>query len=74
MDGANEAIDLALRIGEAEGLPDVISHAMNTRAILVASFGRYEEGIALLRHALRSRSSTISRTWRSARTTTCRRR
>ena len=40
------------RIGEAEGLPDVISNAMNTRAILVSSEGRYEEGIALLQHAL----------------------
>jgi tetratricopeptide (TPR) repeat protein len=49
---ANEAIEIALRIGEAEGLPDVISHAMNTRAILVSSSGRYEESIALLQHAL----------------------
>ena len=52
MDRANEVIDVALRIGESEGLPDVISGAMNTRAILVASSGRYEECIALLRHAL----------------------
>ena len=52
MDRAQEAIDLALRIGEAEGAPDVISDAMNTRAIIASSAGGYEEGIALLRHAL----------------------
>jgi class 3 adenylate cyclase/tetratricopeptide (TPR) repeat protein len=52
MDRAEDAIDVALRIGETEGLPDVLSHAMNTRAIVIASRGRYEESIALLRHAL----------------------
>ena len=52
MDRAMQVTDLALRIGEAEGLPDVISNAMNTRAILVSSEGRYEESIALLQHAL----------------------
>jgi class 3 adenylate cyclase/tetratricopeptide (TPR) repeat protein len=49
---ADEAIEIALRISEAEGYPDVISEAMNTRSIIVSSLGRYQEGIALLRHAL----------------------
>jgi tetratricopeptide (TPR) repeat protein len=52
MEGAAEAIDVALRIGEAQGLPDVLSHALNSRANVVAAFGRYEESVALMRHAL----------------------
>jgi tetratricopeptide (TPR) repeat protein len=52
MDGALEATDVALRIGERDGLPDVVSHALNTRANVIASFGRHEESIALYRHAL----------------------
>jgi tetratricopeptide (TPR) repeat protein len=49
---AREAADVALRIGEAEGLPDIVSDALNTRSIIVASTGGYEESIGLLRHAL----------------------
>ena len=52
MDGALEATDIALRIGERDGLPDVVSHGLNSRANVVASFGRHEESIALYRHAL----------------------
>ena len=52
IDGANDAVEVALRISEAEGLPDVISDAMNTRSIIMSSQGRYQEGIALLRHSL----------------------
>jgi class 3 adenylate cyclase/tetratricopeptide (TPR) repeat protein len=52
MEGADRAVDVALRIGEAEGFPDVISDALNTRSIIVCSADRYEEGIALIRHAL----------------------
>ena len=52
IDRANDAVEVALRISEAEGLPDVISDAMNTRSIIMSSIGRYQEGIALLRHSL----------------------
>ena len=52
MDGALEATDVALRIGEQEGLPDVVSHGLNTRANVIASYGRHEECTALYRHAL----------------------
>ena len=52
LDRANDAIELALRISEREGYPDVISEGMNTRSIIMSSQGRYQEGIALIRHAL----------------------
>jgi class 3 adenylate cyclase/tetratricopeptide (TPR) repeat protein len=52
IDGANDAVEVALRISQAEGHPDVISDAMNTRSIIMSSVGRFEEAIALLRHSL----------------------
>jgi tetratricopeptide (TPR) repeat protein len=52
MDRATEPNEVALDIGEALALPDVISQALNTKAIIAQSRGRYEEGLALLGHAL----------------------
>jgi class 3 adenylate cyclase/tetratricopeptide (TPR) repeat protein len=49
---AEEPNEVALAIGEALALPDIISQALNTKAILAATRGRHEECLALLGHAL----------------------
>ncbi|HSB37882.1 MAG TPA: adenylate/guanylate cyclase domain-containing protein [Gaiellaceae bacterium] len=50
-DGALEPLDFALEIAEALFLPDVLSDALNTKALIVTQQGRREEGLALMRHA-----------------------
>jgi class 3 adenylate cyclase/tetratricopeptide (TPR) repeat protein len=50
--GALEPLEFGLKIAEALHLPDVLSDALNTKALIVTQLGRREEGLALMRHAL----------------------
>jgi class 3 adenylate cyclase/tetratricopeptide (TPR) repeat protein len=52
-DEAWEPIEVALAIAERLMLPDVLSHALNTKALLLKRRGRIQECLGLLRHALR---------------------
>ncbi len=52
LDRAGDRIERALEIAEPLWLPDVLSHALNTKALVLQSKGRHEEGIALMKHAL----------------------
>jgi predicted ATPase/class 3 adenylate cyclase len=45
-------IESALEIGEQLALPELLSQALNTKHLILASSGRPEESIALLQHAL----------------------
>jgi len=45
-------LELALEIAERLRLPEVLSQALNTKAILLESRGRREEGLALMKHSL----------------------
>ncbi|MFL5962920.1 MAG: ATP-binding protein [Gaiellaceae bacterium] len=45
-------IEPALEIGERLALPELLSQALNTKHLVLASTGRPEESVALLRHAL----------------------
>jgi class 3 adenylate cyclase/tetratricopeptide (TPR) repeat protein len=49
---AEQPIEFALQIAESLMLPEVLSEALNTKSLLRVSAGRYEESLALLRHAL----------------------
>jgi predicted ATPase/class 3 adenylate cyclase len=49
---ANERIETALRIAEMLDLPEILSHAMNTKALFLYSADRSKEATALLRTAL----------------------
>jgi tetratricopeptide (TPR) repeat protein len=51
-DDALARSELALEVAEALSLPDVISHALNTKGVLLARQGRAEGGDLLTRHAL----------------------
>jgi class 3 adenylate cyclase/tetratricopeptide (TPR) repeat protein len=51
-DLAAERVELALDIAEALSLPDVLSHALNNKQLILWARGRRQEAIALLRHAL----------------------
>ena len=51
-DVALERIESALQLAENLALPETLSHALNTKAIVLVSRGRKLEGIALLRYAL----------------------
>jgi tetratricopeptide (TPR) repeat protein len=52
-DLASQRLELALDVAENLALPEVLSQALNTKAlILYASKGRHREGMALLRYAL----------------------
>jgi tetratricopeptide (TPR) repeat protein len=51
-DEAARWIESALEIGERLALPDLLSHALNTKHLVLASSGRPEESLALLQHAL----------------------
>jgi len=52
VDEATARNELALDIGEALLLPDVISHGLNTKALILNARGRHQEAELLLRHAL----------------------
>ena len=44
--------EVALDVAEALGLPNVLSHALNTKGVILGRRGRREEGLLLIRHAL----------------------
>jgi len=52
VDGARELIEQALGIAESLWLPDVLSDAMNTKALIAGTLGRHEEELALLMRSL----------------------
>jgi len=52
LDIAFEHIERALVIGEDLWLPDILSEALNTKSLVLGSWERTEESIALLRQAL----------------------
>ena len=52
MDVAMERLEVALAIAERLYLPVVLSHALNTKSLVLNVRGRPEEARALLRHAL----------------------
>jgi tetratricopeptide (TPR) repeat protein len=52
MDVALPRIETALQIAETLGLPEVISQALNTKALVLLYMGRKEEPLALVKHAL----------------------
>jgi tetratricopeptide (TPR) repeat protein len=52
LDKATAQIEIALEIAEALWLPDVLSEALNTKALILGARGGHEEELALLRHAL----------------------
>jgi class 3 adenylate cyclase/tetratricopeptide (TPR) repeat protein len=49
---AGERIETALDLAEALLLPEVLSQALNTKAVMLQSRGRRNEAIVLVRHAL----------------------
>ncbi len=52
MEVAYERTETALRLAEALSVPEVLSQALNTKAILLSALGRRNEAWALLRAAL----------------------
>jgi tetratricopeptide (TPR) repeat protein len=50
---ALERVDRALEIAEAIPLPETISHALNTKHLVLLTRGRTEEALGLLQHALK---------------------
>jgi class 3 adenylate cyclase/tetratricopeptide (TPR) repeat protein len=52
LDAALGPLETALAMAESLWLPAVLSEAINTKAVLLGARGRYEEGLALYRHAL----------------------
>jgi predicted ATPase/DNA-binding SARP family transcriptional activator len=52
IDAAAEWVDRALELAEALELPEVLSEAMNTNAILLEGAGRHQEALALFERAL----------------------
>ncbi len=51
-DLAAERIEAALDMAEALGLPETLSQALNTKALILNARGRWQESRALLRYAL----------------------
>ncbi len=51
-EAAGRRIEVALEIAEAQGLPEILSQALNTKSTILRSRGRRREGHALLRYAL----------------------
>jgi tetratricopeptide (TPR) repeat protein len=49
---AAQRVETALRLAEALSLPEVLSQALNTKALLLVAEGRRSEASVLLRHAL----------------------
>ncbi len=52
IDEAARHVDVALEIGEALWLPDVLSEALDTKGIIAGTLGRHEEEYALIRRSL----------------------
>jgi class 3 adenylate cyclase/tetratricopeptide (TPR) repeat protein len=49
---AQQRVETALDMAEALSLPEVLSQALNTKAIILVSYERPKEGLTLLRYAL----------------------
>jgi class 3 adenylate cyclase/tetratricopeptide (TPR) repeat protein len=49
---ALDRVETALDMAEALSLPEVLSQALNTKAIILSAYGRPREGLTLLRYAL----------------------
>ena len=49
---AMERIERALEIAEALDIPEVLSEALNTKSLILNTFGRANEAAGILRHAL----------------------
>jgi class 3 adenylate cyclase/tetratricopeptide (TPR) repeat protein len=52
LDDAARWVESALQIAESLWLPELLSQALNTKSLVLASRGRPEESIALIQHAL----------------------
>jgi class 3 adenylate cyclase/tetratricopeptide (TPR) repeat protein len=52
VDDALAQTELALEIAEALRLPEVISHGLNTKSLILSARGRHEEAELLMRHSL----------------------
>jgi predicted ATPase/class 3 adenylate cyclase len=52
IDAAEERVEQALDVAEALFLPEVLSHALNTKALVRLAQGHRREGLALMRYAL----------------------
>jgi class 3 adenylate cyclase/tetratricopeptide (TPR) repeat protein len=52
LDEAMARNEVALELAESLLLPEVLSHGLNTKALILAARGRHEEAEVLLRHAL----------------------
>ncbi len=52
LDATIDRVETSLEIAESLGLPEVLSQGLNTKALVLTSRGRNEEGLALLKHAL----------------------
>jgi tetratricopeptide (TPR) repeat protein len=52
LDDAMARTELALEIAESLLLPEVLSHGLNTKALILATSGRHQEAELLMRHAL----------------------
>ena len=52
LDDGRDRLEAALRTGEALWLPEVLSEALNTKALVLDSRGRPEEALGLLKHSL----------------------
>ena len=52
LETASRQIETALGLAEALSLPEVLSEALNTKALVLICLGRQDEGSLLLRHAL----------------------
>jgi tetratricopeptide (TPR) repeat protein len=51
-DDAMDKNELALEIAESLQLPEVLSHGLNTKGLILSARGRPEEALLLMRHAL----------------------
>ena len=51
IDECFQRTELALTLAEKLQLPELFSHALNTKALVLQAWGRAEESLALLRHA-----------------------
>jgi class 3 adenylate cyclase/predicted ATPase len=49
---AMERIERALEIAEALDIPEVLSEALNTKSLILNTFGRANEAVGILRHSL----------------------
>ena len=52
LDDAMARTEFALEIAESLQLPEVLSHGLNTKGLILAARGRHEEAELLLRHSL----------------------